>query len=296
MSVNPEEFAAQINYLAGIGRMIVPRAFRFAGQELLFVGHLPFHPEELGSLLPEETAWYEHSYMPEQREPNLVVLGRAGYEQKQLHSLLKDLEGPLKVLPQEGFVDELLFGHDWWGEEAGSLRSMVDQHRGLQGARSAGLLAPVGVELPRPVAKPGSASTPTVAPVTPPANKPHPVEATPKSGFSWPSTEAEESKNHEDADLLELRERSRLNELGYNTNLSRSARWDILTRKAIPELGLPKIASLIAWFCRSRKQQVGGRRKFARAIGEWEHDLDRLKREVYPGYRPKFEWPRSEPR
>lgn len=73
-------------------------------------------------------------------------------------------------------------------------------------------------------------------------------------------------------------------------------RWHILTDKVIPELGLRKVADMIAWFCRSRKQQRDGRRKFARAIGEWEHDLGRLEREVYPGQRPRFVWPRSEPR
>jgi hypothetical protein len=53
--VDPDEFAAQLNYLAAIGRMIVPRAFAFAGQKVLFVGHAPFNAEELGSLLPEES-------------------------------------------------------------------------------------------------------------------------------------------------------------------------------------------------------------------------------------------------
>ena len=112
--------------------------------------------------------------------------------------------------------------------------------------------------------------------------------------FTWPSTDAEETRGTSDSEL-ELKPESRLRQLGYDTNQSRSARWRILTTKAVPELGLPKVASLIAWFCRSRKQQRGGRQKFARAIGEWEHDLARLKREVYPGYRPSFNWPRSEP-
>ncbi len=52
MSVHPDEFAAQVNYLAAIGRMIVPRAFAFTGRKVLFVGHVPFNAEELGSLLP----------------------------------------------------------------------------------------------------------------------------------------------------------------------------------------------------------------------------------------------------
>ena len=42
MTVNPDEFAIQVNYLAAIGRLVVPRAFVFAGRKVLFVGHGPF--------------------------------------------------------------------------------------------------------------------------------------------------------------------------------------------------------------------------------------------------------------
>jgi hypothetical protein len=151
VSVHPDDFAAQVNYLAAIGRMIVPRAFAFAESRVLFIGHVPFNAEELGSLLPEETEWYEHSYAPDEFAPGLVVLGCADYAKDDLRSLLSGLEGSPKVLLQEGFVDELLFGHDWWDEEIESLRTMVDQHRGLQIARSAGVLASVGIGAPQPV-------------------------------------------------------------------------------------------------------------------------------------------------
>lgn len=93
----------------------------------------------------------------------------------------------------------------------------------------------------------------------------------------------------------ELQEESRLKELGYDTTKSHSERWKILTTKAVPELGLQKVAGHIAWLCQSRKAQRGGRERYADAIRKWEHDLDRLKREVYPTYRSQFDWPRSEP-
>ena len=111
--------------------------------------------------------------------------------------------------------------------------------------------------------------------------------------FPWPGTEVEVSQGGGDGEL-ELRERSRLKELGYDTGKSRTVRWRVLTDKAIPELGLPKVAGMIAWFCRLKKRQRGGKQKFARAIGEWEHDLTRLEREIYPKH-PRFNWPRSEP-
>ncbi|MBA2712493.1 MAG: hypothetical protein H0U55_02935 [Rubrobacteraceae bacterium] len=205
--------------------------------------------------------------------------------------MLRAMKGSPKVLPQEGFVDELLFGHDWWNEEVESLRTMTDQHRGLQIARSVGLLAPVGIGspvAPKPRVTPPQSST---TPQSEPREKPQP-EAMSKD-FSWPTTEAQETKGA--GDELDLRARSRLNELGYNTNKSRPVRWRVLTEYAVPELGLPKVANMIAWLCRTRKQQRGGREKYARAIGEWEHDLARLHKERYPGHRPRFVWPRQEP-
>jgi hypothetical protein len=303
LAAHPDEFAAQVNYLAAIGRMVVPRAFSYAGRKILFVGHVPFNAEELASLLPDEVEWHQSGYAPAGFVPDLVVLGRDDYTEHSLRSVLGQLEGSPKILPQEGFVDELLFGHDWWDEEVGSLQTLLDQHQGLQVARSAGVLAPLGIGPPPSPATSGtraSGSSPHepssgADPVAPSGRDDRqPSPAVSDAAFPWPSNEAEETRGGSDAEL-DLRARSRLNELGYSTNVHPSARWRILTTAAVPELGLPKVAGMIAWFCRSRKQQRGGRQKYARAIGQWEHDLDRLKRELYPGHRPWFAWPRSEP-
>ncbi len=306
--MDSDEFASRVNYLAAIGRMIVPRAFAYAGSRILFVGHVPFNAEEVASLLPEEAEWYEVGYAPDGFTPELVVLGRDDYTKDSLRSVLLGLEGSPKILPQEGFVDELLFGHDWWDEEVGSLQMMVDQHWGLQIAKSVGGLLPLGIGPPQPATKQAEA-TPSPAPAKPDqkdssigsssapvAGKvtPQSLPAVPDAGFAWPSTDAEETRGASDAEL-DLRTRSRLNELGYNTNVRPPVRWRVLNDAAIPELGLPKVAGMIAWLCRSRKQQKGGRQKYARAISEWEYDLDRLRREVYPNHRPQFVWPRSEP-
>ena len=208
MRIDPDGFAAQVNYLAAIGRMIVPRAFAFVGQKVLFAGHVPFSAEELGSLLPEETEWYEHGYAPDEFLPTVVILGRADYMKDDLRSMLRALEGSPKVLPQAGFVDELLFGHDWWDEEVESLRAMTDQHRGLQIARSAGMLAPVGIGTPEPVTK-ATGPEPVRAPRPPEKQVPHQSAVPPPTSFSWPSTETQETTGTDDE--LDLRARSRLN-------------------------------------------------------------------------------------
>lgn len=295
MRVNSEDFAAQVNYLAAIGRLIVPRAFGFMDHKILFVGYAPFDSEELGSLLPEEVEWHEHGYSPEEFVPNIMVLGREGFEKDAIKSVLTNLETPPKVVPQEGFLDELLFGHDWWGDEVESLQTMADYHRGLQSARSLGALALVGIEQPQPKKKPAVEQNITKVRQNAVQGS-QKIDAAPRSEtFSWPSTEAEESTRVGDSEL-DLQPQSRLKQLGYDTTKSRSERWRILTNRAVPELELPKVAGFIAWLCRTRKSQKGGRQKFINPITEWEHDLARLKRELYPNYRPRFNWPNSEPK
>ena len=295
MTVDPEGFAAQVNYLAAIGRLVVPRAFGFGDHAILFVGHEPFDAEDLGNLLPDGSEWYELAYAPKRFSPDVVVMGTEGFPADAARSILSRVAGSAKVLPQEGFLNELLFGHDWWTVGSEPLRQFARDHKGMQLARAAGTLAAVGIGASRSADKRGAVKQGS----PPPAEDPRTVATainpeSPAAEFAWPSTEANETGGT-DAGEFDLRARSKLNELGYNTNLSRSARWHVLTDKALPELGLPKVASMIAWFCRSRKQQKGGRQKFARAISEWEYDLARLKKEHYPGHRPSFAWPRHEP-
>jgi hypothetical protein len=312
MTVNADEFATQVNYLAAIGRMVVPRAFLFAERKVLFVGHGPFDPEDIALLMPDSADWHEHDEAPRDFAPDVVVLGREGFEKGAVKVALEGANTP-KVIPQEGLVDELLFGHDWWTEKTGALESLAINHRGLQSARSLGALGPAGLTKPQPKkSKAKVASTVNAtrnsgkggvvsrlgrrisSPFGTLPDKTSRKKQESATRFSWPSTEAEETSGDSEGEY-DLQDRSRLKELGYDTNQSPSKRWHILTTMAIPELGLPKVVSMIAWFCRSRKQQKGGRQKFARAIGEWEHDLNRLKREIYPNYRPRFVWPRSEP-
>ncbi len=251
MDVNSEDFAVQMDYVARLGKLVAPRALSFLEDTILFTGNDPFSSEELAGLLPTQVECYEDYEVPQEARFSVVVVGQTDFSKEVIRSALDRSDLPPSFLPQEGFLDELLFGHDWWGTDIAWLNAVLQYHPGLQYVKS--------------------------------------LET-----FPWPGTEAEESEGRGDGEL-ELREQSRLKELGYDTKKSRPVRWRVLTTKAIPELGLPKVAGMIAWFCRLKKRQRGGRQKFARAIGEWEHDLARLEREVYPAHRPRFVWPRSEP-
>jgi hypothetical protein len=106
--------------------------------------------------------------------------------------------------------------------------------------------------------------------------------------FQWPSLNVGESDQQSKSDIA-YKEQSNLNILGYRiTGLNREQRWIILTKKAIPQLGLKEVVITISSHIRNRKRQVDGSAKFRYAIGEWEHDLMRLKQEYYKG---TFKWP-----
>jgi len=94
----------------------------------------------------------------------------------------------------------------------------------------------------------------------------------------------------------EFNSETRLHALGYQiTGMTRAARWDVLTRTALPELGLQEVANTIAMLVRLRKAQRNGQERYWRAIAEWEHDLSRLKHEYWIPLATRFVWPTTEP-
>jgi hypothetical protein len=106
--------------------------------------------------------------------------------------------------------------------------------------------------------------------------------------FSWPSTNVTGSSIESESDFNKLHEKSALRKMGYQiTNTSREMRWSVLQR-AVPALGLKKVAFTIASHIKLRKGQKNGKEKFSYAIREWEHDLKRLKRQYY---KKDFTWP-----
>ncbi|MFJ8236011.1 hypothetical protein ACIQ34_09725 [Ureibacillus sp. NPDC094379] len=107
------------------------------------------------------------------------------------------------------------------------------------------------------------------------------------NNFKWPETEINE-KSHDQHEDNQLKEKSDLKKMGYQiTGLSRARRWEVL-QKAVPALGLSKVAYTIASHIKLRKGQKNGRVKFQHSISEWEHDLTKLK-QVY--YKNNFKWP-----
>lgn len=88
------------------------------------------------------------------------------------------------------------------------------------------------------------------------------------------------------------REETPLHKLGYRiTKRTRHQRWQVLVSRAVPQLGLFEVSHTIANNCRLRRLQYDREIRYAHAIGEWEHDLARLKEVFYEG---SFPWPSTE--
>ena len=250
MYIDPDEFAEQVNYLGLLGKLVVPRAFAFVNQDILFTGNDPFSAEELSALLPEGADCYMDGEAPDEVAFDLVVVGQTDFSEEAIESSLEGDGEPPRFLPQEGLLDELLFGHDWWNLDVAWLNAVLKYHPGLQYVKSL-------------------------------------------ESFPWPGTEAPEAARAGVSET-EYQLETQLFRLGYRiTGRSRAKRWEILTTMAVPELGLQEVAETIARHCRARKRQRRGSVRYAHAIAEWEHDLDRLKREFYRGQRARFAWPRS---
>jgi hypothetical protein len=162
---------------------------------------------------------------------------------------------PPRFLPQEGWIALLLLEQDWWLDEPASLNRVADEGHPIKVVR----------------------------------------EAWP-SGFRWPGVEVEEIPEPTGQGLAtDPAEESHLHRLGYQiTGMGRADRWRVLTVRAVPELGLQETANTIAGHVRLRRRMRGGESRFAYAIQEWEHDLERLRSTYFRPGATGFPWPSTD--
>jgi hypothetical protein len=233
---------------------VVPNALANVVGTVAFTGWLPYDADELAQYCPPGSQPYiESDDWPSNAQVELLVVGMTDFDTDIVDRAIEENPTDIKILPQEGFVDLILNGSDWWTVDINWLDLVAEYHPALQYIR----------EL---------------------------------DDFEWPTTEAEETSGLGSTESAEFRSQTRLRQLGYQiTGLNHSQRWRILTTKALPQLPLREVAETIAMNTRSRKQQIGGRHKYRHAIREWEHDLARLKRELYDGRTHGFRWPSTEP-
>lgn len=136
MKIDPDDFAEQVNYLGRLGKLVVPRALAFVEQGILFTGNDPFSAEELSGLLPERTYCHLDDDVPDEMPFDLVVVGQTDFSEEVIADVIARDDEPPRFLPQEGFLDELLFGHDWWNIDVEWLNAVLEYHPGLQYVKS----------------------------------------------------------------------------------------------------------------------------------------------------------------
>jgi hypothetical protein len=192
---------ARLDYLAKVGKRLLPRAYSLAGRNVLFTGDGPYEAYRLAQLLPDEAAGFVNEWAPDRSSFGVVVVGRMDFYGDLVRRAVYSGSEPPRVIPQEGFLDELLFGRDWWNDEVALLNATLNHHAGLRYTKS----------LERSMGATGLRKT-----------------------FRWPSTEAEETKRPVQ-DGADFRDRTPLFELGYRvTGMNRHQRWEVLTRRALP--------------------------------------------------------------
>ncbi len=200
-------------------------------QHVHFLGRGPFSALDLSEMSGPTKRWTvnRHGVDP----VDLLVVGRADWDANAIDTVVRQPGGPPQVLPQEGFVDRLLFGHDWWADR----RRMLEAERSHPGLAQARRAYPANVR--------------------------------------WPS----DAPIAEVAEPIALDGESELHRLGYQiTGMSRDERWAVLTREAIPVLGVALVRQTIERHMALRRSQYEGESRYEHALAEWAYDLDRIGR------------------
>ncbi len=234
-----------IEYTARLASLVAPNALEMSGKTVQFIGAEPFNVSDLEGLLPSDATVVIDGPVD---EPDIVVLGTHDFDEDEISAAVDARHEGTLFLPQDGFLDLVLFGYDWWTDQVNLLNRSRDSHPGMSYLHSL-------------------------------------------QSFQWPGTDATESPGTTDSDG-EFKTETDLLKLGYRiSGMSRTERWLVLSVVAVPRLGLEEVVRTISNHIRLRKTQVGGAEKYRHGIGEWEHDLARLKSTYYQSLGANFYWP-----
>lgn len=109
------------------------RLIQADSRRVLITGSFPINSEDLVTLIP--VAW-EPCVVDEGQpadfigEIALAIIGQEDFSRDALLQLIGSGQGT-RFLPQEAFVDQLLFGHDWWTTPPKWLDAVASYHDGL---------------------------------------------------------------------------------------------------------------------------------------------------------------------
>jgi hypothetical protein len=247
--MDENDLKSVIEYTERLASLVAPNALEMSGKTVQFIGTKPFEVSDLEGLLPSDATVVIDEPVD---EPDIVVLGTHDFNEDEIAAAVDARQDETSFLPQDGFLDLVLFGFDWWTHNVNLLNRSKDTHPGMSYLHSLRSL----------------------------------------QSFKWPGTYAPESTGTTDSegDFASETPLHRLG-YNVSEPTSKSARWLILSQVAVPTLGLETVAQTIANHIRLRKTHVGGAEKYRRAIGEWEHDLATLKSTYYQSLGANFYWP-----
>lgn len=109
----------------------------------IFTGEDFFESHNLSKLLPAGN--YHNLNSGNNRDWTLIdsseqhiymVIGKDNYDVEEIRNFALTFGGKSAFLPQEGFLDLILFGRNWWTDQTNLLNACLDHHEGLQYARS----------------------------------------------------------------------------------------------------------------------------------------------------------------
>ena len=123
-----------INYTARLASLVAPNALKFSGKTVQFIGTGPFSIDDMKGLLPLDVTVVvaDQRSRRQLREPDFVVIGVEDFDEE-LISKAVDMRGDeTSFMPQDGFLDLVLFGYNWWTDLHDYLNESKDWHPGMR--------------------------------------------------------------------------------------------------------------------------------------------------------------------
>lgn len=215
----------------GLGRFVgqlFANSQTLESRRVVFVGDVPYHPDDLGQLLPP-TATSSFNELAAGTFPDVVVIGQQDCSECFLQDCMVAAHAGTRFLPQEGFLELVLFGLDWWSSEPFLLDNACNYYPGLAFVRSSS----VG------------------------------------HLFTWPDSRADpvlvptgsDERKRQQTLLNSLGYNTALHDEARWAILTR-----IIDRAEMP---LEQVVNLIAWYCRNCRRQEGGENRYRRALSRW---------------------------
>lgn len=127
-NLNDDDQRSVIEYTARLASLVAPNALKLSGKTIQFIGTEPFAVDELQGLLPSDVNVVVDEPVD---NPDIVVLGVEDFEEEQISAAVDARYEGTSFLPQDGFLDLVLFGYDWWANHVNLLNRSKDSHPGM---------------------------------------------------------------------------------------------------------------------------------------------------------------------